>query len=156
RRHSLEFGVQVPAMPVLLSYAVPARFDGHAISDFTRLQADQSRERDIRQRRISRPLHPFPVIDRPSNYRHVDWNLLRQFLVRIAGQADFRRAQLYTQIAALEINRPDLLEKKEINLRSRIFGPGNLREVLAQALVFCQRGISKGDARDLEPRALQV
>src|SRR5207249_5279770 len=72
----------------------------------------------------------FPVVNRAGIDGDKYRNLLRQFLIGVAGQAYLRRSQLRMQAAFAQINRPDRFREKQIYRHSRIGFANDFAEML--------------------------
>src|SRR6266478_337002 len=120
RRNWSDLGLQVAAMGVLFTNAVPTCFDLYAIGDTAALDPEQRAQREFRHERVSIPSHVLPAINVTRRNGNIDGNLRGKLLIRVARQPDLGRAKLDTQESLLEIDRPYRFGKKEIDGHSRI------------------------------------
>src|ERR1700730_13891231 len=102
-------------MAVFFAYAIQSAFKSHAVGHVAGFQAKSFCQRDRRQGAIAAPCRIFPAVDRARIAGKIDWNFLRQLLVWIAGETDFRGADLGVEIAVLEINRANLFGEEYVN-----------------------------------------
>src|SRR6476646_2701209 len=96
------------------------------------------------------------MIDGASHNRDENWNLLRQFLIRVARKAHLWRAELNAQISLLKIMRLQLFGEKKIDSHSRVWFSQHLGELLLHGVRGSERRITEVQAGDLKRRALGV
>ena len=92
----------------------------------------------------------------PGVDRNEHRNLLGKFLIRISGEADFRRAELRAQVSLLLINRAHLLGEKKIDGHARVRLAFQFGQLLLHHFRGIEARVAEFQAGDLERGAIDV
>ena len=94
------------------------------------------------------PFHALPLIHRPWRTWNEHWNVVGQFLIRIAAKAHFRGTGLRAQVPLLEVHRPNCFREENVDGNARIGFSNDFRQVLLNRAIVRQVRVAEFDARN--------